>query len=50
MDIRFDGKTALVTGGSRGIGCACAETLLDGGARVAILGVDGAEAAAVVGY
>jgi NAD(P)-dependent dehydrogenase (short-subunit alcohol dehydrogenase family) len=43
MDIRFDGKTALVTGGSRGIGYACAEMLLESGARVAIVGVDGAE-------
>jgi NAD(P)-dependent dehydrogenase (short-subunit alcohol dehydrogenase family) len=43
MDIRFDGKTALVTGGSRGIGYACAETLLQSGARVVIAGVDGPE-------
>jgi NAD(P)-dependent dehydrogenase (short-subunit alcohol dehydrogenase family) len=43
MDIRFDGKTALVTGGSRGIGFACAETLLDSGARVVLVGVDGPE-------
>lgn len=43
MDIRFDGKTALVTGGSRGIGFACAEALLDSGARVAIVGIEGSE-------
>ena len=46
MDVRFDGKTALVTGGSRGIGYACVEMLLDSGARVAFVGVDGPEAAA----
>jgi NAD(P)-dependent dehydrogenase (short-subunit alcohol dehydrogenase family) len=45
MEIRFDGKTALVTGGSRGIGYACAQTLLDSGARVVIVGVGGAEVA-----
>lgn len=31
----FDGRRALVTGGSRGIGAAIAQRLLDGGARVA---------------
>src|ERR1700742_104217 len=31
----FSGRRALVTGGSRGIGAAVAQRLLDGGARVA---------------
>jgi NAD(P)-dependent dehydrogenase (short-subunit alcohol dehydrogenase family) len=44
---RFDGKTALVTGASRGIGLAIAQRLVDEGARVAITarGQDGLEAA-----
>jgi NAD(P)-dependent dehydrogenase (short-subunit alcohol dehydrogenase family) len=33
---RFDGKTALVTGASRGIGLAIAQSLVDDGARVVI--------------
>lgn len=32
----FNGRRALVTGGSRGIGAAIAQRLLDGGARVAV--------------
>src|SRR3984885_125223 len=32
----FSGKRALVTGGSRGIGAATAQRLLDGGARVVV--------------
>lgn len=36
-DIRLDGRTALVTGGSSGLGLAIAKTLHDQGAAVALL-------------
>ena len=39
-------KIALVTGGARGIGYACAEALAEDGARIVIADIDGAEAAA----
>jgi 2-deoxy-D-gluconate 3-dehydrogenase len=37
LDTRFDNKVAVVTGGSSGIGLACAELLAASGARVAVV-------------
>jgi 3-oxoacyl-[acyl-carrier protein] reductase len=46
---RFDGKVAMVTGGSRGIGRAVAGALAGAGAKVAVVGRDLARAAAAAG-
>ena len=43
MKIRFDNKTALITGGTAGIGLACAELMGSLGARVAICGTNPAK-------
>ncbi|WP_213805239.1 SDR family oxidoreductase [Granulicella sp. dw_53] len=48
MNLRFAGKTALITGGSHGIGLATAKQLAADGAQIAITGTDPEELAAAL--
>lgn len=47
MDLRFDGKTIIVTGGGSGIGAATAQELASSGATVVVADVNVAHAEAV---
>src|SRR5271170_2576371 len=42
MDIRLDGKSAIITGGSKGLGLAIAQEYAASGADVAVLARDAA--------
>ena len=42
MDLGLTGKSAIVTGAAQGIGRAIAEMLLDEGAHLALVDIDGA--------
>ena len=44
MNLRLDGKVAMVTGSTRGIGRAIAAALAGAGAKVAVLGREQAKA------
>lgn len=48
MELYLEGKSAIVTGGSEGIGLACAEGLFREGVSVVIVGIDKLDAAAKV--
>lgn len=41
--IDLEGRTAIITGGARGIGLACARRMTDSGARVVLWDMDGGE-------
>jgi NAD(P)-dependent dehydrogenase (short-subunit alcohol dehydrogenase family) len=49
MDIDFTGRNVVVTGGSKGIGLACAQTFAARGARVAIVSRSRANLEAAIG-
>jgi NAD(P)-dependent dehydrogenase (short-subunit alcohol dehydrogenase family) len=44
MELRFDGRVAVVTGGARGIGYAAARIMAEGGASVALVDINGERA------
>ena len=47
MQLRFDGRLALITGGASGIGAACCKRIAEAGARVVVADRDEAAARAL---
>ena len=45
MELGLNGTTILISGGSKGIGLACAQAFLSEGGRVAIVPMDGGSSA-----
>jgi NAD(P)-dependent dehydrogenase (short-subunit alcohol dehydrogenase family) len=49
LSLDLEGRNVMITGGAGGLGSACAQTLIDAGARVALVDRDGARLESLAG-